>query len=66
MTKAPVGRGAHAEHLDRGDATGDNVERRTLGCRVEGESQQRGKVVESEKLLVMLKKKGRNKQEKVG
>lgn len=38
MTKAPVGHGVHTEHLDRGDATGDNVERRTLGCRVESKS----------------------------
>lgn len=57
MTKAPVGRGVHAERSDGGDATGDNAETRTLGCRVERESQQHDKVVEPGKLLLMLKKR---------
>lgn len=34
MTKAQAGHGAHTEHLEVGDASGDNVERGTAGWAV--------------------------------
>lgn len=47
--KAPVEHGAHSKHLDRGNATGDDGARRTLGHRVDRTSPPCGEVFELKK-----------------